>query len=221
MDNDSGNADELLRRTLAGFQMKEAVRDAVESQVGKEITRLEGTRSKIYRAYAVVGAIILGVIGITSWQQIPQVVASLIREPASGQLAQVFREGQDSAKKLQQQTVEAQQKIDDLSRKIQALDEQIRQVRALEVKAEGDVNRTSSFVTKSAALTSQASTNIEEVKRLQGEVNTQVKNSKESVAQLQRDFAEVEKSVVEIEYLQYVGRNVFPNPYHDRIMWPR
>ncbi len=45
-----------------------------------------------------------------------------------------------------------------------------------------------------------------------------IEKVKSNIFGIEGDFAKVKKGLVEIEYLQYAGRNSFPNPYHDRII---
>lgn len=41
---------------------------------------------------------------------------------------------------------------------------------------------------------------------------------RDSVFGIEGDLVKVKKGIVEIQYLTYAGRNIFPNPYHDRIL---
>lgn len=52
-----------------------------------------------------------------------------------------------------------------------------------------------------------------------------VKNSEKDITEvrdnvfgIESDLVKVKRGIVEIQYLTYAGRNIFPNPYHDRIM---
>jgi hypothetical protein len=38
------------------------------------------------------------------------------------------------------------------------------------------------------------------------------------VVGIESDLVKLERGLVEIQYLTYAGRNIFPNPYHERIM---
>lgn len=193
------------------IQIVEAVRLAVDREITKEINRIEECRKKIYRAYAVAGAVILAFIGISSWQQIPRVVASLIRQPASGQLAQVFQRGQDSAKKLADQSQIAQGKIDEMSKKLTQVEGNLRDAHQLSIEV-------TSQVKQSSGLVDNATNSVEKAQNLQSELSSELKNARETVEGLKQNLALTERYVIEIEYLQYAGRNVFPNPYHQNIM---
>lgn len=55
---------------------------------------------------------------------------------------------------------------------------------------------------------------VESVKNSESDIS-QVRNS---VIGIESDLMKLERGVVEIQYLTYAGRNIFPNPYHERIM---
>ena len=55
---------------------------------------------------------------------------------------------------------------------------------------------------------------LESVKRSEKDI-TEVRDS---VFGIEGDLVKVKRGIVEIQYLTYAGRNIFPNPYHDRIM---
>ncbi|MFH1905360.1 MAG: hypothetical protein ABIK53_07570 [bacterium] len=55
---------------------------------------------------------------------------------------------------------------------------------------------------------------VQSVKKSENDID-QVKNS---VIGIEGDLVKLERGLVEIQYLTYIGRNVFPNPYHERIM---
>ena len=128
------------------MQIRSAVDRAVEKEVNKELNRIEECRKKVYRAYWFAGTIVFACIGITSWIQIPRVVASLIRQPASGQLAQVFQRGQDNASKLANQSQIAQEKIDEMAKKLTQVEGDLRQARQLSVDVTSQVKRSSGLV---------------------------------------------------------------------------
>jgi len=58
------------------------------------------------------------------------------------------------------------------------------------------------------------STILDDLRRTEREIET----SKGHLRKLMHDLAIVKVRFVEIAYLQYAGRNIFPNPYHERIM---
>lgn len=198
-------------RQLLDMQMKEAVREAVEKAVDKEIGRVEAHRKDVYRAYGLAFGVILAFIGITSWQQIPRVVASLIQKPASGQLAQVFQRGQDNANRLAEQSRIAQSKIDDLSLKLDQVQTELHDAKLLSKDLAGQARQ-------SATAVETATATVERARKLQGELDTELASARETVASLKGDLAVTEKYVIEMEFLQYAGRNMFPNPYHQEIM---
>jgi hypothetical protein len=198
-------------RQLLDMQMKEAVREAVEEAVEKEIGRVEAHRKDVYRAYGLAFGVILAFIGITSWQQIPRVVASLIQKPASGQLAQVFQRGQDNANRLAEQSRIAQSKIDDLSLKLDQVQTELHVAKLLSQDLAGQARQ-------SATAVETATATVERARKLQGELDTELASARETIASLKGDFAVTEKYVIEMEFLQYAGRNMFPNPYHQEIM---
>jgi methyl-accepting chemotaxis protein len=200
-----------MERQLLDMQMREAVREAVEKAVIREIGRVEEHRRDVYRAYGLAAAVILALIGITSWQQIPRVVASLIRKPASGQLAQVFQRGQESANQLAQQSRIAQSKIDDLSLKLKQVQTELNDAKQISKSLAGQAQQ-------SATAVQDATATVEKARKLQGELASELTSARETVASLKADLAVTEKFVIEMEYLQYAGRNMFPNPYHQEII---
>lgn len=193
-----------VKQRLIQLEIKAEVREALDAVLPFEIRQLEEQRSKVYRAYGIAFAVILGVIGITSWAEIPSVVRSLIKDPASGQLAAVFIQGQNNANQLASRVDVANGLVNDLNTKIRKLDLEIAEVEKLTSKATSQVNAASSTTVN--------------LQKLQADLDSQLRNSKDLVGQIQHNVAEVEKGVLEIEFLQYAGRNVFPNPYHNRIM---
>lgn len=193
------------------IQIKEAVRIAVDREVAKEINRIEECRKKVYCAYAITITVILAFIGISSWQQIPRVVASLIRKPTSGQLAEVFLRGQESANKLADQSRIAQEKVNEASKILTQAETDLRNTHQLSIDA-------TSQVKKSSGLVDSATDSLEKAQKLQSELSLELKDAKQTVDGLKQNLAQTEKYVIEIEYLQYAGRNQFPNPYHQKIM---
>ncbi len=55
---------------------------------------------------------------------------------------------------------------------------------------------------------------LDQVQESKGEIET----AKQQITGLRSDFALVEKGIVEIQFLVYAGHNIFPNPYHDKII---
>lgn len=77
---------------------------------------------------------------------------------------------------------------------------------------------TTSQVKKSSGLVDSATDSLEKAQKLQSELSLELKDAKETVESLKQNLAQTEKYVIEIEYLQYAGRNQFPNPYHQKIV---
>jgi hypothetical protein len=71
---------------------------------------------------------------------------------------------------------------------------------------------------QSATAVEAATASVERARKLQGELDTELVSARETVASLKGDLAVTEKYVIEMEFLQYAGRNMFPNPYHQEIM---
>lgn len=55
---------------------------------------------------------------------------------------------------------------------------------------------------------------VDSVKKSESDIS-KVRNR---VVGIESDLVKLERGLVEIQYLTYAGRNVFPNPYHERIM---
>jgi hypothetical protein len=55
---------------------------------------------------------------------------------------------------------------------------------------------------------------VDSVKKSESDIS-RVRNR---VVGIESDLVKLERGLVEIQYLTYAGRNVFPNPYHERIM---
>lgn len=55
---------------------------------------------------------------------------------------------------------------------------------------------------------------VEGVKKSESDIS-QVRHR---VVGIESDLVKLERGLVEIQYLTYAGRNIFPNPYHERIM---
>ena len=55
---------------------------------------------------------------------------------------------------------------------------------------------------------------VESVRKSEKDI-TEIRNN---VFGIESDLVKVKRGIVEIQYLTYAGRNIFPNPYHDRIM---
>lgn len=97
--------------------------------------------------------------------------------------------------------------LEAFSAKAKFLKEKVIEVKA-DVKAMNELKEESKKVIKE----------IEAIKDKALKSELSIEKIKESIFGLQGDFVKVKKGLVEMEYLQYAGRNRFPNPYRDRIM---
>ncbi len=64
----------------------------------------------------------------------------------------------------------------------------------------------------------QTAEKIEGALRSAQESQKQAEQITATLSGLQSDVLKVERGLVEIQYFTYKGRNIFPNPYHERIM---
>jgi hypothetical protein len=64
----------------------------------------------------------------------------------------------------------------------------------------------------------QTAEKIESALRSAQESQKQAEQITATLSGLQSDVLKVERGLVEIQYFTYKGRNIFPNPYHERIM---
>ena len=97
--------------------------------------------------------------------------------------------------------------LEAFSAKAKFLKEKVQEAKA-DVKAMNELKEESEKVIKE----------IESVKDKALKSELSIEEIKESIFGLQGDLVKVKKGLVEMEYLQYAGRNRFPNPYHDRII---
>lgn len=64
----------------------------------------------------------------------------------------------------------------------------------------------------------QTAEKIEDALRSAQDSQKQAEQITATLSGLQSDVLKVERGLVEIQYFTYKGRNIFPNPYHERIM---
>lgn len=193
------------------LKIKDIVRQVVEKEVAKEIDRIEKCRKKIYKAYLIAGAISLACVGVYSVHQIRSVVTSLLHQSASSELAKVFQQGQNNANKLESQSRIAKEQINEMSKNLARVENDLKQTHQLSI----DVT---SQVKQSSGLIKNATNSIKEAQELQSELNSELKNAKETVEGLKQNLAATEKYVIQISYLQHMGRNFFPSPYDQEIV---
>jgi peptidoglycan hydrolase CwlO-like protein len=60
--------------------------------------------------------------------------------------------------------------------------------------------------------------NIEVILNELEETQREINRYKDKLITVQGELVDLERGIVEITYLQYAGRNRFPNPYHERIL---
>ncbi len=78
-----------------------------------------------------------------------------------------------------------------------------------------------SLVAKTDTLKSQSDSNAKQIEAILASVRSsqqKIEKVKGAVFGLQSDLIKLERGLVEIQYFTYKGRNIFPNPYHERII---
>lgn len=191
--------------------VRNEVRDTVEPRVREEVGKIEHHRSQVYKAWWTVLVLGLGFLGFTTYSQIPGVVRSLMADPASGELAEVFMQGQQQFEQLSDLTIEAMAAVKSSQEQVDMLVKEVQEIGSL-------VGRTQSLVEHAQSLVAEASADAKKLDALKREMTSQLASSKKSALVLQRDLSALQIGVIEIAYLQYEGRNIFPNPYHERIV---
>jgi hypothetical protein len=148
-----------------------------------------------------------GITGLSLWgikvrleKKLETLVAEQFKEPRVQQIVDAAAKAQASKLLNDQINPEVEKFKRDIAERVSAVSAAAGQIDQL--KTATDIN---------AAKIESALHSVQESQKQAEQITAELSG-------LHSDVVKVERGLVEIEYFTYKGRNIFPNPYHDKIM---